>query len=201
MIQPPDESPRAYINHEREVVTYGWLWHASHTTNEIAKSGVNGGAWQRMASIILTAFTLEAFLNHIGADVVPNWRAKERWPVLEKLAILSCALNIDVGLERERPLSTVLELFRFRNELAHGRTTLLMGSQEDVDPEDVDRLLVEGAPRTDWEQKVRSEAFADLARFDVEGLLRCLHRALPPDREPLFFKGIHFSGATLVRRS
>jgi hypothetical protein len=51
---------------EREVITYSHMWHTSEC---LLKRGQEQEAYsfhQYMASLVFTAFTLEAYLNHLG---------------------------------------------------------------------------------------------------------------------------------------
>lgn len=197
-----DQGPtKATVSHEREVVTYSWLWHASRVTLEIGQNGVHGAAWQRLASTLLAAFAVEAFLNHVGTSLLSNWPEIERkHSVLAKIRLIAKELGVDLGSKDERPLSTVRELVSFRNALAHGRTVQLKPPDQLLDlTEDIDKHLVDGAPLTDWEEKIRSDDFAMRAQADVEELLLTIHRAMAEPKDRLFHTGTHMSAATAVR--
>lgn len=72
-----------------------------------------------------TAFTLEAFLNHIGEELFEDWRDDlEQISVKGKMRIISdkLGLKVDYG---EAPWQVVPELVAFRNKVAHGKNERL----------------------------------------------------------------------------
>lgn len=195
-----DGTVLASIKHERTVVTYGWLWHASKSMLEAGKANQKGSAWQFLSSCMLTAFTVEAFTNHVGQDLIVGWKKVERTTSpAEKLRLLAEQVGVDLGEDDARPMTTIHGLVRFRNSLAHGRTQALRPDEEIVKVTEVDRHLREGRPLTDWEDKIRSADFATIAREDVEEILRRIHEAMPSDnKDRLFDKGMHLSTASYV---
>ena len=70
------------------------------------------------------AFAFEAYLNHVGAEELPFWDEIDRISHEKKLTVLSKHLRFTKDLSR-RPLQTILELFKLRDALAHGRTEKL----------------------------------------------------------------------------
>ena len=57
---------KAIVTRDRVVHTYAELWHASECELEVAERERTGSSFQFLSSIILTAFTLEAFLEPRG---------------------------------------------------------------------------------------------------------------------------------------
>ena len=64
---------KAEVSKERQVNTYEETWHASRVMLYKAEKDAEGSYYQLMASLIFTAFTLEAFLNHIGKQIFGCW--------------------------------------------------------------------------------------------------------------------------------
>ena len=91
-------------------------------------------------------------------------------------------LNVRLPGKDRRPLHTVIELFKFRNTLAHGRTLVLEPDAERIDPEHVDEHLSKRL-LTDWEKLIQDASFAKLAREDVEALVMAMHAARPEPKE------------------
>jgi len=86
-----------------------------------------------MGSLIFTAFSFEAYLNHIGPKIFSCWEALEILSPEGKLDIVCEKLQINIP-KGNRPRQTVRELFKFRNNLAHGKTvTIEESSIPDVD--------------------------------------------------------------------
>src|SRR5262245_54462217 len=143
----------AIVTRERDVRTYAELWHASGCVLEVGERERLGSSFQFLSSTLLTAFAMEAYLNHVGPTVLSSWSSLERISWRAKLDLLCELLKIKLPGKGERPLRTINELFRFRNTIAHGRTHSLEPPAERIDPKDVDeyfnqRLL------TDWEKLI-----------------------------------------------
>ena len=112
------------VTKEREVKTYAEMWHTSHCLLEKGQEDTKGCHHQFMGSLVFTAFTLEAYLNHIGPKVFKCWENMERLGPQEKLNIIADKLkvNINYGL---RPWQVMKQLFGFRNDIAHGKSKVM----------------------------------------------------------------------------
>jgi len=69
---------------------------------------------------VFMAFSVEAYLTSIGFRVVPFWEMIERVPWREKVEILHSVAGKESKWGQE-PLQFLLELFRLRDRLAHGK--------------------------------------------------------------------------------
>ena len=87
---------------------------------ERAKKKEAGSDWDTVSSLLFSAFTFEAPLNHIGSKVIPYWDEFERLPRKNKSNILLKHLNMapDFG---KRPFQSLHALYLFRDGVAHGR--------------------------------------------------------------------------------
>jgi hypothetical protein len=115
--------PKAQVTKTRMVHTYSELWHASACVLEAGRREPRGASWQYLSSLVLTAFSFEAYLNHAGERVIACWEDVERLPPLGKFKLLCEILGVDFPKGKAtRPLQTISELIEFRNTIAHGRT-------------------------------------------------------------------------------
>src|SRR5688572_6495359 len=112
---------KARVEASRTVKTYAELWHASRTLCKIATETEEGSTWTSMSSVLLTAFTLEAFFNHLGQRLFKAWEDMESLSPTQKFAVLCEHLNVSFPADA-RPGQTIRLLVRFRNALAHGKT-------------------------------------------------------------------------------
>jgi hypothetical protein len=148
---------------------------------------------QFMASLVFTAFTLEAYLNWLGDKLFPHWSYLERLKPKEKLAVISDQLKVRVE-NSQRPWQTIKSLSDFKNSIAHGKPETI--ATESVEPIDVylDQKLSK-IDRTDWEEFC-TPGNAERAREDVEQIIRKLHAAAGLDEsvDP-FFSGLRFHKA------
>ena len=102
---------------------FAFLRNGAHGLLEIAKGHREGSNYSRISAVLFSTFAVEAYLNHIGEARMPSWeteQSKLSWR--DKLDLIAQQLNIepDFGV---RPFQTLIEVFKFRNKLAHGRTT------------------------------------------------------------------------------
>lgn len=162
------------ITKEREVKTYVEMWHTSKCLLEKGINQPEGNIHQFMASIVFTAFTFEAYLNHIGPNVFNCWQDLERLKPREKLNIIAekLMLNINYGI---RPWQIMTQLFAFRNRIAHGKSEIVK-SQEIVSYDvQSDNKLGTMAP-TKWEEYCTQEN-AIRSREDVQSMVETIHEA------------------------
>jgi hypothetical protein len=190
---------KVVVTKERSVHTYAELWHASRSVLKVGIEEPTGSSWQFLSSIVLTAFTFEAYLNHVGPRTIVCWSQLDRLPPWSKFELLCETLGVTYKEgSGARPLQTITKLLDFRNTIAHGRSVELKSKPTIRDADDrLDNHL--GARlRTDWENLIQTKDFAERARDDVESVLARLHEARKDGKkEHLFDFGIghHFARA------
>lgn len=158
------------IEKERQVVTYAELWHTSWSLLKQGQSQEEGSYHQFIGSLVFTAFSLEAYLNHIGPKVFRNWAALERLAPREKLDIIAekIGLHVDYG---KQPWGIMKELFGFRNDVAHGKSIKIADEQiVSLGEDDCMRAFAQ----TRWE-RFCTRRNAEKARKDVEEMVEALH--------------------------
>jgi hypothetical protein len=169
------EKKKYQVSKSRQVNTYYELWRTSYRLLRQAEEKHEGAYFPIMASLIFTAFTLEAYLNHIGKQIFGCWKDLERLSPRSKLNVLAEKLGIEKN-DNEQPFQTVTELFDFRNKVAHGKTIFLKTEGEirivDSKLDDYIREPLEA----EWE-KYCTLTNAKRAREDVEIIIRKLHTA------------------------
>jgi hypothetical protein len=94
----------------------------------LAQKQANGNPEFLLATLALTAFSLEAFLNAVGVRLVSDWPKDKRVPVKVKMAMLCAKLEIDQR-KNEVTLHLLHELIDFRNDIAHGKPEHLEESE------------------------------------------------------------------------
>jgi hypothetical protein len=155
----------------------------------------SGAEHQFKASLVFTAFTLEAYLNWLGQKVFPRWSYLERLAPIEKLDVISDLLKLGVDNAR-RPWQTTKKLCRFRNAMAHGKPVTIETETEEPVDEHFQEKLSE-IDRTEWE-KFCTREHAEQAREDVEEILRALRAAAAlDDQTDPFYSGLRFHRAEL----
>jgi len=109
---------------KREIKTYAYLYNGAKSTLEVEKNIERGGFYQVMASLFFSAFAIEGWLNHLGRKKIRYWEEIERIPTISKLKVLYQYLGLNYNSSK-RPIQTIIELFRFRNLMAHAKTETL----------------------------------------------------------------------------
>ncbi len=183
---------KALVTQERDLNMYAELWHASECVLAAGIAQPRGSSWQFLSSIVLTAFAFEAYLNHVGQQLLSCWGSLERLSPTSKLHLLCETLKVSLpGTKGERPLRTITELFKFRNTLGHGRSEKITPQSKSIA---VDELEAHRTERllSDWERLIETCDFAKRAREDVETVLKLLQAARPEPKEALF----RFGGRT-----
>jgi hypothetical protein len=150
---------------------------------ELKAPASGGSLYFAMMAITFSAFTVEAFLNHLGQNRVPAWEYIER-PLgpAEKLEVVRATLGLDVD-KGKRPFQSLREMMQLRNALAHGKT----------EPRGLDALAVQ-APSPAWEKTCHDLEKVRRIVEDSEGIVRNLHAQAGLHGEPFTSLGIGWVG-------
>jgi hypothetical protein len=185
---------RVKINKERQVITYAELWHTSWSLLKQGQDQEKGSIHQFMGSLVFTAFSFEAYLNHIGPRVFRNWEALERLGPKEKLDIIAEKIGLPVEYGK-RPWGIMKELFGFRNEIAHGKSIKV--AEEQIVPLSMEDVCMRGFAKTEWERFCTRQN-AERARKNVEEMVKALHAKAEIKDESPFIGGSQEALASLL---
>ena len=187
---------KARVSKERQVNTYAEMWHASNVMLLKANKDPEGSYYQLMASLIFTAFTLEAYLNHIGQRIFKCWKDLEWLSPSRKLNVIAEKLEVKKD-DAKRPFHTVSKLFKFKNDIAHGKSIYLKSEDQIRVVDDTLREYMHELSKTPWE-KYCNLRNAERAREDVESIIQTLHKTSNITDGTLFAFDISSSLATLL---
>ena len=187
---------KVIVTKERNVTTYAEMWHTSSCLLVKGQEDAKMSVHQFRASLVFTAFTLEAYLNHIGAKIFSCWEDLERLSPKEKLNVI--AERLDIGIHYgKRPWQIMKKLFQFRNDIAHGKSIKITSEKivplEKHSDDDFNELF----ERTRWE-KYCTPLNAVRARDDVKCIVETLHAAAGFKDDFPFVSGFQLGGATVV---
>jgi len=175
------EKKRKFVAASKTVYTVGYLRAVSRHALEEAKSNESGSYFNLMVALVFSAFTIEAYLNHLGEKIIPFWLTIERnLSPSKKLEIIAVQLAkpIDYG---HRPFQSFKSIFQLRDFLAHGRTEFV--AEESI------QILSDGdkpeLPKAKWQKEVTVE---NVQRYfdDTKEIIEYLHVASNLDFNPLF---------------
>lgn len=180
------------VTKTRKIIMYSDLWMAANSVLEKGRADKHGSAWQFLSALVLQAFTVEAYLNHVGQKLrEEDWETWEKKPPLEKLKSVCEELGLTFVVKKNaRPWQTLKSLFEFRNQMAHGKTQPCLKVEKKLRAAAIATEM--GSDLLDrWETCIQDVRFADRCREDVEQVLRLIHEKLPDasEREKLFSFG------------
>ena len=165
---------------EREIRTYAYLYMASRDALDTATKTDDGQFYKIITSLVFAAFTLEAYLNHIGEIRIEFWEEIESIKTISKLKIIYKNLGLKYD-NSKRPIQTVIELFKFRNLMAHGRTKRIQkqGYTKKEKPDPGENLII-----GKWEEFVNLKE-ANRALEDIKEIMESICEATGSKKESL----------------
>lgn len=159
----------AIYSGSREVRTFVDLNHGADVLTRIAEDEPKGSYYTTMGALLLTAFTFEAYLNHLGAKRIKFWEEIESMRVMDKYTVLCKELDVTPDYSK-RPYQTLRALFKFRNAIAHGKSQILEETKE-VSSQDERH---EHTPKAHWEEYCTLDN-AMRAKEDISKIITDLH--------------------------
>lgn len=175
---------------EREVRTFADLAHGADVLIMKTEQEQKGSYYTTMSSLLLTAFTFEAYLNHLGDKTIKFWEEIEPIKVMDKYSVLCKELELRPDFSR-RPYQTLRSLFRFRNSIAHGKSQILKETKAVRSQDDPHTH----SPRTEWEEYCELDN-AKRAKEDISEVIKELHKAAGLGDHP-FMHGMAIGSVSL----
>jgi hypothetical protein len=161
------------VSTERQLITYVDFWDASRFFLENGQKNERGSYYQFVGSLVFSAFTFEAFLNHIGAHLFSSWSEQERTlSHRAKLALISEKLDFEIDYGR-LPWQIISKLFGFRDKIAHGKNEVLR-LEKVVPNDDSYEELLHQFLFSDW-QKFATNQNASTVRAQLEEIMLLIH--------------------------
>ena len=176
------EQIKVRVNKELKLISYAEHWHTANCLLDRARSEKKGSYHQYLACITFVAFTLEAFLNHIGEGLFKSWQDLETLNVRGKINIIAEKLNIEINYGT-LPWQIVPELVAFRNKVAHGKNDRLF--EEVVLPQDKYDEYLNEFLKSDW-QKTATLANAEKFIKNVNELCEIVWVAAGYEKATIF---------------
>jgi hypothetical protein len=164
------------------IKTYVYMFNAAQLSIEEAKSEQRTDVvfYKCMTAIVFLAFCLEAYLNHLGAELIENWEDDfKRLSPRGKLRLLMSKYG-KVNLNTH-PFQSFSKIFEVRNQLAHGKTVWVAEKY----PKE---------PRANWEKSCNITNVEKLCN-DTEKMIRVVHAKITSNHDVNpFLPGFKFSG-------
>lgn len=105
--------------------------------------------------VVFIAFSIESYLNSIGARKIEIWDELERLSWKKKVSILhkTAKKHADWGQD---PLQFCTEVFKLRDKLAHGKPERVVGPAV-ADHREAHQLAITGELQPDWYRSITRE--------------------------------------------
>jgi hypothetical protein len=176
------------LQKERYLPMYGYLRIGAQHFMDTAKATQSGRLWELVASLMITAFMFEGYLNHVGVKRIRRWDEWfERLPWRAKLELIANKFNLDID-HGKRPFQSVKVAFEFRDDLAHPKTRHLIRKRK-VNEVHTHDFSPEAAIKMNWETLMELERVEQI-RADVTKAVEIIHRAVGfPEGEILWDAG------------
>jgi len=174
MLDDPQKRRSHKVEANRTVFTFAQLHAAGVHALQDGTGRAKGSFYEFMTANMFAAFSVEAYLNHLGPRKFNCWEKLERLPVESKLVLLLEELKQQPDFSR-RPFQTVKEMFKFRNQLAHGTTKRVPESGTESSMQNL--LLGESPryPQLEWENQCTQET-AERFMEDAKAVIVQLHQ-------------------------
>lgn len=162
---------KTYIGGKNITITFAYMHIGAKSMLKLAEEHETGQLYTLVASLIFSAFTLEAYLNHLEKLRNKEWdEIERRHPKLEKYKLFAQAAEIKFDFN-VHPYRTLKESFSFCDRMAHGKTIEEAVSTYIDTPE---KRLPQIHLKADWQAFATLESARQSIK-DVEPLIKELH--------------------------
>lgn len=186
---------QARLKGEQTLITHVYMWTGARHMLELAEASQLGRSYTATASLLYSAFTLEAYFNHLGGLLFPDWQEIERrLSKARKFRRLAEKAGVPLAANN-RPQLTMNELFSFRDGMAHGRD---VSETVDQDIEWTGLALPHIETESQWHAFATPQRARD-AIADVETLIRQLHSGCGQTQDPFARRGAGVFGIARLR--
>lgn len=170
------------VRKERHFRPHTDFYHAVSVHLQHVQKKHDGYFYSLLSAIMMSAFTVEAYLNYVGPKVEPGWDDFDKASPIAKLRHVASLLHLELD-PSSGPMQTVTELFRFRNNMAHPRPSQLVEETLHTH-EDYQKSLYE-QPIPKW-MNFATEKNAQRCYDDIGKLVATINSKLPePEILPL----------------
>lgn len=152
---------------------FSYLLNGASSLAKTAKEYDPGSNYCRISAVALSAFAMEAHLNHLGEFKLSFWEIVEpklSWRGKLDLIVQQLGVTPDFG---KRPFQTLGDLFKFRDRLAHGKTTIDAISYQYHGTRDEDFESLD----PDWLKRFWTDDAVERVLRDTREIIELLHSA------------------------
>lgn len=179
----------------RKLITYADHWHTANTLETLGNENPKRSYHQFLASIVFRAFTLEAFLNHVGEEIFVSWSDLERLSTKGKLNVVAEKIGLRPNYG-SMPWQIEPKLTGLRNKVVHGKNELIH-DERILTADDYDREML-SMLKADWQTFATSDNCAQ-ARIQSSDLMALIWTTVGHELSSLFVGGVQFVSAEVIQ--
>ena len=181
---------------ERTIYSYNYLQSAASSALKQAERTKEEQFYNCMSSIILSAFCIEAYLNHIGEKILPYWdeEFKKGLSIQNKLKVICHELNLSPDYSRT-PFQSITDIIKYRNSLAHAESETISDKRTQI----VQGNRPISEPETWWEKHTNLKR-AKRWLTDIKSVIKEIHKAAGVEGDPFLIMGTGSYSGTLVNK-
>lgn len=148
------------------------MWIGSRHMLRLAKTSRDGQLYTCVSALVLSAFMIEAYINHLGKLKESDWdRLERKLSKTKKFLKLAKDAGLTISLN-DRPYQSLTKLFAYRDSMAHGKTVT-----EKIDTKVRSGFSISASiPGAEWQEFTTMEMTEQLL-LDAENIIRELHKA------------------------
>jgi hypothetical protein len=135
----------------KTIRSYDYFYELTYYSLKQAEEQKKTRLYNCMITMVFCAFSIEAYVNHLGAQMIPEWETIERSTLDEKLLIISNSKKITLN-KIEKPFCYLNMIFDYRDNIAHGRTQTITRNQS-MNPGGIPNM-----PTAKWEEMTTLKA-------------------------------------------
>jgi hypothetical protein len=176
MIDPNTEDTISHI--VRTIRSYDEFYNLTYYSLLEAEKSVEGRFYNCLITMVFCAFSLEAYLNHLGERYISNWESLERnLNYSQKLTLIAKTTRIKIDM-LEKPFCFMNSIFDYRKVIVHGKTSQLTKEQI-INPNTIPEM-----PLAFWEKMTTLQKARDF-RKHTEDIIKSLSKIIEDDDFPL----------------
>lgn len=166
------------VNIERTIRPYDEFYNLTYYSLQEAERTEEGRFYNSLITMVFCAFSLEAYLNHLGEQKVSNWYSIERsLNYSQKLKLIADTTKNKIDM-REKPYCFMNSIFDYRKLIVHGKTSRLTKKQSII-PNTIPDM-----PLAFWEKMTTLQKARDF-RIHTKDIIESLSKNIEDNEIPL----------------
>ena len=167
---------------QRTIFPYVLFHDIAHYELQAARNTGEGRFDNCLKAMVFSAFSLEAYIYHIGIQVVSNWEKTEKYKDPKSKLLELTEVKMYSPDFSSRPFATFDLIFDFRKQIVHGKTEHLR--QDEIKEGEVGENIPEMLLAS-WEKLITLDIAVSFVE-DSQSMIKTLHPIFGYQADPFF---------------